>query len=101
MVWQKSIVNKGNLVEQETIEQLFREEFSKMVAVISKRYGLSNIQLAEDVVSETFLQAAETWGLEGLPENPTAWLYVVAKRKALYHFRRKKIFHDKVSPELS
>src|SRR5699024_8427049 len=72
-----------------------------MVAVISKRYGLSNIQLAEDVVSETFLQAAETWGLEGLPENPTAWLYVVAKRKALYHFRRKKIFHDKVSPELS
>lgn len=72
-----------------------------MVAVISKLYGLSNIQLAEDVVSETFLQAAETWGIEGKPENPTAWLYVVAKRKALYHFRRKKIFNDKVSPELT
>lgn len=72
-----------------------------MVAVISKLYGLSNIQLAEDVVSETFLQAAESWGLEGEPENPTAWLYVVAKRKALYHFRRKKIFNDKISPELT
>ena len=86
---------------QETIEQLFHEEFSKMVAVISKRYGLSNIQLAEGVVSETFVQAAETWGIEGLPANPTAWLYLVAKRKAMYHFRREKIFHDKVSPELS
>ncbi|WP_073067594.1 RNA polymerase sigma factor [Fodinibius roseus] len=71
-----------------------------MVAVISKLYGLSNIQIAEDVVSETFLQAAETWGIEGTPKNPTAWLYVVAKRKALYHFRRKKIFSHKVSPEL-
>ncbi|MBN2731285.1 MAG: hypothetical protein JXR26_02540 [Balneolaceae bacterium] len=87
-------------MEQETIKQLFHQEFSKMVAVISKRYGLSNIQLAEDVVSETFLQAAETWGIEGMPENPTAWLYVVAKNKALYHFRRKKIFDHKVSPEV-
>lgn len=87
--------------EQQAIKQLFHQEFSKMVAVISKRYGLSNIQLAEDIVSETFLQAAESWGLEGEPENPTAWLYVVAKRKALYHFRRKKIFGDKVSPELT
>lgn len=71
-----------------------------MVAVISKRYGLSNMQLAEDVVSETFLEAAESWGIEGEPENPTAWLYVVAKRKALYYFRRKKIFDQKISPEL-
>lgn len=87
--------------EQKIIKQLFHREFSKMVAVISKLYGLSNIQLAEDVVSETFLQAAETWQSEGLPENPTAWLYVVAKRKALYYFRRKKIFTQKISPELT
>lgn len=88
-------------VEEQTIKQLFHQEFSKMVAVISRMYGLSNIQIAEDVVSETFLQAAETWGLEGVPENPTAWLYVVAKNKALYHFRRKKIFDHKVTPELT
>lgn len=87
--------------EQHTIKQLFHQEFSKMVAVIGKLYGLSNIQLAEDVVSETFLKAAETWKNEGLPENPTAWLYLVAKREALQHFRRKKIFDDKISPELT
>ena len=87
-------------MDHQTIKRLFHQEFSKMVAVISKRYGLSNMQLAEDVVSETFLEAAESWGIEGEPENPTAWLYVVAKRKALYYFRRKKIFDQKVSPEL-
>lgn len=83
---------------QKTIKELYHREFSTMVAVISKQYGLSNIQISEDVVSETFLQAAETWGLNGAPENPTAWLYLVAKRKALYHFRRKKIFKEKVVP---
>ncbi|MEX1270232.1 MAG: DUF6596 domain-containing protein [Balneolaceae bacterium] len=88
-------------MEQQTIKQLFHQEFSKMVAVISGLYGLSDIQVAEDVVSETFLQAAETWGIEGEPENPTAWLYVVAKNKALYYFRRTKLFDDKISPELS
>ena len=72
-----------------------------MVAVIGKLYGLSNIQIAEDVISETFLLATEIWETEGLPENPTAWLYVVAKNKALSLFRRKKIFDLKVFPELA
>lgn len=72
-----------------------------MVAVISRLYGLSNIQLAEDVVSETFLEAAESWGIDGVPEKPEAWLYVVARHKALYYFRRKNIFDRKVSPELA
>src|SRR5699024_7005267 len=100
----ESMVRDQGVTMQEepaSIEQLFHQEFSKMVAVIGKLYGLSNIQIAEDVVSETFLQAAETWGIEGTPENPTAWLYVVAKRKALYHFRRKKIVANNVSPELT
>lgn len=86
--------------EEQTIKQLFHREFSKMVAVISKQYGLSNIQLAEDVVSETFLTASQTWETDGMPENPTAWLYLVAKRNALQYFRREKIFENKISPEL-
>lgn len=71
-----------------------------MVAVISKLFGLQHIGLAEDIVSETFLQAAETWGTKGTPPNSTAWLYAVAKQKALHHFRRNKIFEQKVIPEL-
>ena len=69
-----------------------------MVAVISRRYGLEYIENAEDIVSETFLQAAESWGIKGIPPNPVAWLYAVAKQKTLYYFRRKKIFEQKVVP---
>ena len=87
-------------MENETLKNLFQQEFSKMVAVISRLYGLEHIEIAEDIVSETFLQAAESWGIKGMPPNPAAWLYTVAKQKTLYHFRRNKIFEKKVIPEL-
>ncbi len=88
-------------MEYESLKHLFQHEFSKMVAVISKLYGLQYIETAEDIVSATFLLAAETWGVKGAPPNPTAWLYTVAKQKTLYHFRRNKILEKKIIPELS
>lgn len=86
--------------EKEALSNLFQTEFSKMVAVISKLFGLQHIEIAEDIVSETFLSATETWAVKGIPTNPTAWLYTVAKQKTLYHFRRNKIFDEKVLPEI-
>jgi len=86
--------------ETELIPDLFRKEFAKMVAVISKLYGLQHIEIAEDIVSETFLTATEHWTKKGVPANPTAWLYTVAKQKTLYHFRRKKIFDEKIVPQI-
>lgn len=88
-------------MEDHSLQQIFQQEFSKIVAVISKQFGLGHIELAEDIVSETFLLAAETWGVKGTPPNPRAWLYVVAKQKAAYHFRRNKIFKNKVVPEIA
>ncbi len=85
--------------EQHYLKGIFQQEFAKMVAVISKLYGLQHIEIAEDIVSETFLLAAESWGMKGLPPNPVAWLYTVAKQKMLYHFRRSKIFEVNVAPE--
>lgn len=82
------------------IPHLFRTEFSKIVAVLCKTYGLTNIQLAEDIVSDTFLAATETWGLKGTPNSPISWLYTVAKNKIKDHFRHDKVFYEKVSPEL-
>lgn len=84
----------------ESLKALFQQEFAKLVAIISKRFGLKHIELAEDIVSETFLLAAETWGVRGLPANPAAWLYTVAKQKTLYQFRRRKLLDDKIMPEL-
>lgn len=86
--------------DKELLPHLFRSEFSKIVSVLCKTFGLSNIELAEDMVSDTFLVATETWGLKGVPENPTAWLYTVAKNKARDTFRREKIFRQKLKPHL-
>lgn len=87
-------------MEKDFLKHLFQQEFSKMVAVISKLYGLQHIELAEDIVSETFLVATETWESKGVPQNPSAWLYMVAKQKTLQHFRRNKIFDEKIAPEI-
>lgn len=87
-------------MESNFLKQLFQQEFTKIVAVISKGFGLQYIEIAEDIVSETFLLATESWQTKGLPPNPTAWLYTVAKQKTLSHFRRNKVFEDKVIPEI-
>jgi RNA polymerase sigma-70 factor (ECF subfamily) len=82
------------------IPHLFRTEYRKIVSVLCKRFGFDRIETAEDIASETFLTAAETWGLKGVPENPTAWLYTVAKNKAKNHLHRDQIFERTVVPEL-
>lgn len=85
---------------EDSLKHLFQQEFSKMVAVITKLFGLPYIEAAEDIVSETFLQATESWDQKGLPPNPAAWLYAVAKQKTLYQLRRNKIYNNKVAPHL-
>lgn len=82
------------------IANLFRSEFSKIVGLLCKTYGLSNIELAEDIVCDTFLIATETWGLKGVPDSPSSWLYTVAKNKTKDHFKRNKVFNEKIKPEL-
>lgn len=85
----------------ELISQLFRAEFSKMVAVIGRLSGLQHIDMAEDIVSDTFLAAADKWAIEGMPANPQGWLYTVARNKALDQLRRHKIFSGKIMPQLA
>jgi RNA polymerase sigma factor (sigma-70 family) len=82
------------------IPQLYRQEFSKMVALICSRFGIEQLDAAEDVVSETFLAAAETWGLKGVPDNPVGWLYRVARNNVLNGLRHERVFRQKVKGEL-
>ncbi|MBS1502272.1 MAG: RNA polymerase subunit sigma [Bacteroidetes bacterium] len=86
--------------EKELIPHLYRTEFRKITAVLCRLFGIEHITIAEDIVGDTFLLAAETWGLKGIPANPAAWLYVVAKNKARDFLKRSTIFNEKVSPEV-
>ncbi|MDB5210531.1 MAG: sigma-70 family polymerase sigma factor [Sediminibacterium sp.] len=78
------------------IPRLFRTEFRKITSVLVKLLGMQHIDLAEDIAGETFLTALETWPYKGVPENPTAWLYTVAKNKAKTYLTRNRIFTDKI-----
>ena len=86
--------------QKELIPHLFRAEYRKITSVLCKLFGIEHIEIAEDIVSDTFLQAAETWGMKGLPANPTAWIYAVAKNKVRDHLRHTTIFTKKIAPEI-
>jgi RNA polymerase sigma-70 factor (ECF subfamily) len=87
--------------EPDIIPHLFKTEYSKIVSVLTKSFGLEHIELAEDITSETFLSALDIWPYKGKPENPTAWLYTVAKNKLKNHIVRNNIFNKKVSEQLT
>jgi RNA polymerase sigma-70 factor (ECF subfamily) len=84
------------ITHNELLPNLFRLEYSKMTAVLCRLFGLQGIEIAEDIVSETFLKATEVWGIKGIPENPTAWLYTVAKNKTKDYLKRHNLYETKV-----
>jgi len=86
--------------QQELIPHLFRTEYRKIVSVLYRHFGFEQIEIAEDIAGDTFLTASETWGLKGVPPNPAAWLYTVAKNKAKNYLQRNSIFENKVIPEV-
>ncbi len=73
-----------------------------MVAVLTRIFGLPNIELAEDIVQDAFTQALKEWTFK-TPENPAAWLMMTAKNKAIDILRRdryKKNYEDESSYNL-
>lgn len=80
---------------QSAIEHLFREESGKMVATLTKIFGIEHLTLAEDVVQEALVRALQTWPFYGLPKNPSAWIMQVSRNLALDVVRRQKTFRNK------
>jgi predicted RNA polymerase sigma factor len=94
--WQEG----GRLEHQEIIPHLFRTEYRKISSVLCNHFGFDKLGIIEDIASDTFLSALETWPYRGIPENPSAWLYAVAKNKARNYFKHENIFTQKVVPGL-
>lgn len=79
----------------ELADSLFRHEGAKLVAVMTKIFGIERLELAEDVVQEALAKALQTWPYYGVPKNPAAWLTQTAKNLVLDRIRREKRFRDK------
>ena len=73
-----------------TIDHILKHEWGNLVAVLTKVFGTYNMQLAEDVVQDTYIKAFKHWKENGLPQNPAAWLFTVARNKATDVIRKQK-----------
>ncbi|OLC38274.1 MAG: hypothetical protein AUH81_04390 [Candidatus Rokubacteria bacterium 13_1_40CM_4_69_5] len=80
-------------------EHLFRREAGRIVATLTRIFGVENLALAEDVVQDAFCRALELWPFRGVPENPSAWLMATAKHRAVDVLRRERTART-LAPEL-
>ena len=70
-----------------------------MIAVLTRIFGIHNLELVEDTVQETFLKALQVWKYNALPDNPSAWLMQVARNRTVDLIRRQQKMTD-ISAEL-
>ncbi|MEW5916725.1 MAG: DUF6596 domain-containing protein [Gemmatimonadota bacterium] len=80
-------------------ERVFRREAPRLVAALTRIFGVHNLVLAEDVVQDAFLRAMDEWKTHGLPQNPGAWLMTTARNRALDLVRRERTART-FAPEL-
>ena len=85
-------------MEDKKLSEIFKSEYSNLIAVLCNYYRLNDLQLAEDIVSDTFVRAMKVWSHKGIPDSPKAWLRKVAQNLLIEHYRRKKTFEEKIVP---
>ncbi len=85
------------MIERSGVTDVFRTEWPRLVATLVR--DVRDLDLAEDVAQEAFIEAATRWEADGMPERPGAWLLTTARRKAIDRARRSARYRDRL-PEL-
>jgi RNA polymerase sigma-70 factor, ECF subfamily len=78
---------------QEAITQAHREEWARVVATLTRRFG--DLDIAEEAAAEAYAAAVARWPADGIPPNPGAWLTTTANHKAIDRIRRENKRDDK------
>lgn len=76
------------------VDHLFRKISGQIIATLTGIFGPENLDLAETVVQDTFLNALDNWPIAGIPENPEGWLIRVARNRAIDIIRREKRLYN-------
>jgi RNA polymerase sigma-70 factor, ECF subfamily len=69
--------------------RVYRETIRPLYLYVSKRVG-GDRTLAEDLLQETWMRALDAWPRSGMPDQPIAWLTLVARNTLISHFRRQR-----------
>jgi RNA polymerase sigma-70 factor (ECF subfamily) len=71
-------------------EHHFRHEYGRLVALLVRRVGVSNLEAVEDAVQGALLAALTEWATNGTPDNSRAWLYRTASNRLLGELRKQQ-----------
>ena len=81
------------LSDRADLDQVFREHYGRVLAWLIRILG--DFGAAEEALQEAFVVALQQWPREGMPDNPSAWLAVVARNRALDGLRRDRSRSDR------
>jgi RNA polymerase sigma-70 factor (ECF subfamily) len=80
-------------VSTAVVEQVFRAEYGRAVAVLVRVLG--DIGIAEEAVQDAFTAAVERWPSAGLPPSPAGWIITTARNRAIDRLRRESSREDR------
>jgi RNA polymerase sigma-70 factor (ECF subfamily) len=75
------------------IEQVFRHEYGRAVAVLVRVFG--DIDIAEEAVQDAFVAAVQRWPSTGVPPSPAGWIITTARHRAIDRLRRESSRDDR------
>jgi RNA polymerase sigma-70 factor (ECF subfamily) len=73
---------------------VFREEAGRLTASVMRVLG--DFDASEEVVQDALLAAWQQWPVDGIPDRPGAWLWTVARRRAIDVLRRDVRHREKL-----
>jgi hypothetical protein len=80
------------------INAVWRTEAPKLIATVARM--VRDVGLAEELAQDALVAALEHWPVDGLPDNPGAWLMTTAKNRALDRLRQQQM-HERKHEELA
>ncbi|WP_027005328.1 RNA polymerase sigma factor [Conexibacter woesei] len=80
--------------DEDAIGRAFREEGPAILATLIRQVG--DFGLAEDALQDAFAAAVATWGRDGVPDRPGAWITTAARRRAIDRLRRERGLADRI-----
>ncbi|MBO0871331.1 MAG: RNA polymerase sigma factor [Micromonosporaceae bacterium] len=83
------------LAADRALAAVFREQTAALTASVMRVLG--DFDAAEEVVQDALLAAWQQWPVDGVPERPAAWLWTVARRRAVDLLRRDVRYREKLA----
>jgi RNA polymerase sigma-70 factor, ECF subfamily len=89
----------AHAVDSQTLAQLYRLHSGAITARLIRLVN-GDFGLAEEAVQDAFSAALTQWPIDGVPDNPRAWLARAAHNKAVDRLRRRAKFETSLEPEV-